>query len=97
MDVLVAYEYVGDEFYSEFHCDCDWICFRGLFSSAKHALCRFLNDDLGERMAGYRVKDIREDFVIKNVLTNDEAINKFIDDYWHNEPLYQERPKRLRK
>lgn len=94
MDVLIAYEYIGDKFYGDFHCNCDWICFRGNVRSAKHAVCRFLNSKVGDNEI--KIKDIRKDIVVKNVLVDEEA-DKFIDDYWHNEPCHQKEPKRLRK
>lgn len=86
--VLVAYEYVGDDFYEDYHYDCDWQTFRDDYDM-KHALLHFWNS---ETMDGDRKSLHREDFVIKEIVIGEDAVRKYKERYWANEPGLQEEP-----
>ena len=85
--VLVAYEYVGDDFYDDYHYDCDYNTFDD--TDIKHALLHFWNS---ESMDGGQKSWYRKDFIIKNVIVGEKEVEKFKEDYWDNEPGMQAEP-----
>lgn len=87
--VLVAYEYVGDCCYEDYHYDCDWVVFREDYD-AKHAILHFWNDDAFS-INEPRYKR-RSDFIIKEVIVGEEEIEKYKISYWKNEPDLQQEP-----
>ena len=86
--VLVAYEYVGDDFYDDYHYDCDWQTFRDDID-AKHAIFHFWNT---ETMDGDIKSNHRKDFVIKEVIIGEDAVEKYKEHYWEHEPDIQCEP-----
>lgn len=86
--VLVVYEYVGDDFYEDYHYDCDWHTFRD-DTDAKHAVFHFWNTKtMDEDIKGNH----RKDFIIKDVIVGEDAVEKYKEGYWANEPNMQAEP-----
>ena len=84
---LVIYEYVGQEDRGDYHMNCDWEVFYHE-DDLKMALLLFWNRKEGGHY--HRRSEHKKDFIIKNVLCVEKEIDDFINEYWKNEPEYQE-------
>lgn len=87
--VLVAYEYVGDSCYKDYHYDCDWVVFMEDYD-AKHAILHFWNYSSGSDNRPRH--EHRDDFIIKEVVVGEYEIEKYKALYWENEPKFQQEP-----
>lgn len=87
--VLVAYEYVGDYCYEDYHYDCDWVVFKEDYD-IKHAILHFWNYDSSSDNRPRH--EHRYDFIIKEVVVGADKVDKYKKLYWKNEPEYQKEP-----
>lgn len=85
--VLIIYEYVGKEYRCCYHKNYDLQLYNE--TDWKKALISFW---IGKSpfFCSIERRNHKNDFKIKNILTSSSEIKEFVNNYWDNEPPYQE-------